>query len=591
MNYQQASEVRGRGLLGNITDNLVSGQSIGKSFGRGISDTFKAKSIGVKEKFDPIRLAKKMTGNLGGALVGRLLGRKKEDMQHFLGGQYGSKSESTDGFGNVSTAFFSTVTGLRKLESGDSVTDVASKLFAFMEKTREDKKRSYELSKNFEEESLVEDELNHKKLIKAIEDTKKIPEEKKPEEKKPEEKKKSEPEKKRPEKTETKGKEEVKKEEPKKGEPTKPSENKPAAQTKPVETTPSKPVETAKPAIKTKPPETTTPVSPAAPATTGISTAVKIGAGVAAGGIGLSAAAKLSLKAEQGVKSTEDALQPNNDPKRVQKGEFSDPSIPKVGAATPDVSKSTSYGLFGINNIRSKGKDGKPIPGTSTMDAFIKDNPQLNLPDPGSNLEPEVTKKFNQAWWQVSKQDPKGMLKSQLDFYKNKFENPAIESLNKAGISKEIANNPGVQVYMVDRKIAYGSALLDKAMNYAKDAKTPKEFIRLISEFDDTHLRLKNSEGKNIGIYGDKTSDEKYKEIEHGLHNRIQTRTAAALEHVNDVGSNLNQSSVQNKDIKQQAGTTVMINKTQNTIIKSGSHQQPQVITPPTNPDKPMMME
>jgi hypothetical protein len=586
MNYQQASEVRGRGLLGNITDNLVSGQSIGKSFGRGISDTFKAKSIGVKEKFDPIRLAKKMTGNLGGALVGRLLGRKKEDMQHFLGGQYGSKSESTDGFGNVSTAFFSTVTGLRKLESGDSVTDVASKLFAFMEKTREDKKRSYELSKNFEEESLVEDELNHKKLIKAIEDTKKIPEEKKPEEKK-----KSEPEKKGPEKTETKGKEEPKKGEPAKGEPKK---GEPSKTTEPTKPPPEKaPVQTAKPTIQTKPPPTTTPVTPAAPAaaSAGVSTAAKVGVAAAAGGVALSAAAKLSLKAEQGVKSGEDALKPNNDAKRVQKGEFSDTTIPKVGAATPDVSNSTSYGLFGINNIRTNGTDGKPIPGTSTIDSFVKDNPQLNLPYPGSNVEPAATKRFNEAWWKVSKEHPQEMLEAQMTFYKNKFEQPAIESLTKSGIGKDISENPGVQVYMVDRRIAYGKALLKAALDYAKKARTPEEFIRLISEFDDSHLRVKDAKGKNIGIYGDLTTDEKYKELEKGLHNRIKTRTASALEHINDTGANLNQSSVVNKDIKQQAGTTLMINKTQNTIIQSGYKQQSQVITPPTNPDKPMIME
>ena len=333
---------------------------------------------------------------------------------------------------------------------------------------------------------------------------------------------------------------------------------------------------------------------------------MKVGIGAVAAGATLSAAAKLSLKAEQGVSSAEDALQPNNDDKRVKKGEFLDKSIPKVGAATPDVSNSTSYGLFGINNIRSKGKDGKPIAGTSTLDAFVKDNPQLNLPDPGSNLQPEITKKFNLAWWQISKQNPKQMLEAQLNFYKNKFEKPAIESLNKGGISKEIANNPGVQVYMVDRRIAYGTALLDSAIDYAKSAKTPEEFIQLISKFDGSHLRLKDSQGKNIGIYGDKTSDEKYKELEVGLHNRIKTRTASALSHVKDdttsvttilnqidrnTGVNLNQSSVQNNNMKQSESNTVLIDNTQTTIISKGKGKAPPVITQGNTPDAPMFQQ
>jgi hypothetical protein len=542
----------------------------------------------------------------------------------------GIKKPTVGKVGSVDTAFYTKVSAGQhpRLKKGDTLADIPAKLFNLIKRNQDDKRLFFEIYRDIDRPVEIRDEkIRHDEIIQALNARRKRTEELE---------KSTQESKQNYEKSKAEADKVIKEAKEKAAKSTETVPTPPAdASKKPVGTTtvPAKPATPAgtttvptKPAgtpasssttpavstkpntatkqetVTTKPPPSTKPVEPVAPATTpstatqttpstSISTATKAGAALAAGGIGLSAAAKLSLKAEQGVKSSEDALQPNNDPKRVQKGEFSDPSIPKVGAATPDVSNSTSYGLFGINNIRSKGKDGKPIPGTSTMDAFIKDNPQLNLPDPGSNLEPEATKKFNQVWWQVSKQDPKGMLKSQLDFYKNKFENPAIESLNKAGISKEIANNPGVQVYMVDRRIAYGSALLDKATNYAKDAKTPEEFIRLISEFDDTHLRLKDGEGKNIGIYGDKTSDEKYKELEKGLHNRIKTRTASALEHVNDVGSNLNQSSIQNKDNKVGQSSTIIMDNTQTNMIGDGTKKTTQSFVQPTAPDLPMYQQ
>ena len=82
--YQQAANTRKRGLVGSITDRLVAGQGIGGAIGSGISETFKAKSTGIKEKFDPLNIAKMLTGNLGMALVGKITGRKSEDMEYFL---------------------------------------------------------------------------------------------------------------------------------------------------------------------------------------------------------------------------------------------------------------------------------------------------------------------------------------------------------------------------------------------------------------------------------------------------------------------------------------------------------------------------
>jgi hypothetical protein len=81
--YQAAAQTRERGFLGNITDSLVSGNgSITGSIGRGISNTFKAKVTGLKEKFDPLNIAKKLTGNVGAAILGRATGRRKRGKEY-----------------------------------------------------------------------------------------------------------------------------------------------------------------------------------------------------------------------------------------------------------------------------------------------------------------------------------------------------------------------------------------------------------------------------------------------------------------------------------------------------------------------------
>jgi predicted chitinase len=85
MEYGKAEGIRKKGLAGLITNNLVEGQGIGSSFGSAISDRTKATFTGIQEKFDPLNIAKKLTGgsNLAPALLGRLMGRKQSTIEHF----------------------------------------------------------------------------------------------------------------------------------------------------------------------------------------------------------------------------------------------------------------------------------------------------------------------------------------------------------------------------------------------------------------------------------------------------------------------------------------------------------------------------
>jgi hypothetical protein len=174
--YERAAQVRERGLLGNITDNLVSGEgSIAGGIGRGISDTFKAKVTGVKEKFDPLNIAKKMTGGVGAGIVGRMMGRSKEDIGYFankgkggglLGKAFGAMKPK-DKLGGVDTAFYSNISdGSRDgLKKNDSLANVGAKLYNVMKTSYDIKTLERELDKNFSKERAAEDRRRHEEFI------------------------------------------------------------------------------------------------------------------------------------------------------------------------------------------------------------------------------------------------------------------------------------------------------------------------------------------------------------------------------------------------------------------------------------------
>jgi len=172
--YESAEQLRKRGLFGNITDNIIAGNSVRGSFKKGISDTFKAKLTGLKERLDPINVAKSLTGNLGSTVVGSLLNRSPEDMAYFAGKNLPKRERGK--LGKVNTAFYTTVVKGEKIRKGESLTDVAAKLFAFMKKVNVEKTIQHELEKDFEEEQHEKDKRKHDELIKVIRESKKIPE-------------------------------------------------------------------------------------------------------------------------------------------------------------------------------------------------------------------------------------------------------------------------------------------------------------------------------------------------------------------------------------------------------------------------------
>jgi len=225
--YKKATKLRERGVLGNITDNLIAGNSVGGSIKSGISDTFKAKMTGLKEKFDPISIAKTISGNLGAAVVGKLTSRSAGDISHFTGIK--SSKGDDNKVGSVDTAFYTTVAKGNRLRRGDSISDVVTKMFSFVKTSREEEIKQYELNKDFDKTKHEKDKERHEQLLEAIEESKsrEIPE-----------------------------KMEKPKEEPRKSETTTPTE--------PPKPSTAKPVEAPKPTVKptVKPVEAEAPIAP-----------------------------------------------------------------------------------------------------------------------------------------------------------------------------------------------------------------------------------------------------------------------------------------------------------------------------------------
>ena len=176
--YQSAAQTRKRGLLGNITDNLILGNSsIAGGIGRGISDTFNAKVARIKEKFDPLNIARKLTGNVGAAVIGRAGGRNREDIENFAGRTPRNRNPRAQQYtrfgpdlGELSKALYTKVSEgqIPKLQSGDSISNVLAKIYnLFLISNKADSDARYDdEQKKIEENELKEKQ--HKEILKAL---------------------------------------------------------------------------------------------------------------------------------------------------------------------------------------------------------------------------------------------------------------------------------------------------------------------------------------------------------------------------------------------------------------------------------------
>ena len=162
MDYRVASNIRGKSLSSLITDRISSGGSVGSSIKGAISDKLKAKGTGIKEKFDPMNIARAMTGGgkLAPAILGRITGRSQSDINYFAGDKKKSSSYTRmPSVGQVPSEGF-----------GGSAVEVLNKMLSFMQKNREDDLKRKQISMSFEEERQSEEQRRHEKFLKVLKD-------------------------------------------------------------------------------------------------------------------------------------------------------------------------------------------------------------------------------------------------------------------------------------------------------------------------------------------------------------------------------------------------------------------------------------
>jgi hypothetical protein len=153
MTYQQAERLRNKSF-GSLLGEQEGG--LGESLRKTLSIKGKARMTGIKEKFDPLNIAKFLTGgsNFAPAALGKLFGRSKEDIARFSG----SKLKDVGG----------TATKIDTLESENQTLDMLMKIYEFMQKSYEDKITQRQLENSYAEENQMEKERRHKELIAAI---------------------------------------------------------------------------------------------------------------------------------------------------------------------------------------------------------------------------------------------------------------------------------------------------------------------------------------------------------------------------------------------------------------------------------------
>jgi hypothetical protein len=173
MSYQQGRRIRNTGLKELITQNIVSGQGVGKAIRSSISQSFRAKVTGIKEKFDPLNIAKALTGNLGAAVLGRVLGRSDKDIQYFAGGRRGNYAGNVTQDSDLSAIQPALYTKVaegqnQRMKKGEGVASVLGKLYNLMKLNYTEEEKRRELDINFKYKQEQQKEKWHKELLEAI---------------------------------------------------------------------------------------------------------------------------------------------------------------------------------------------------------------------------------------------------------------------------------------------------------------------------------------------------------------------------------------------------------------------------------------
>lgn len=164
MDRKEAKGIRGKKFSELMTEKLLGDQGVGEAFKKTLSEKSKARMMGIKETFDPLNIAKVLTGNskLVPAIIAKMTGRSPEDVDYFIGrGKNKAKGKRlADGELNIHKKF--------ELPTDDSATQVLGLIYRMMLRVRDEE---IKLSEESHAEQLKErdfEDTRNKELIKAL---------------------------------------------------------------------------------------------------------------------------------------------------------------------------------------------------------------------------------------------------------------------------------------------------------------------------------------------------------------------------------------------------------------------------------------
>jgi hypothetical protein len=157
MDYQKAKDIRGKRFSELMTDKLVAGEGIGSSLVKTLSERSKARSVGLKQKFDPLNIAKILTGGsrLGPAILGKITGASQERMSFFAGDPKKKKLEALNS--SVANPQFVKM-----------ASESLGNIYDLLKKDMENKKLQQDQLQSKEEEQESEEDKRNQELIKAL---------------------------------------------------------------------------------------------------------------------------------------------------------------------------------------------------------------------------------------------------------------------------------------------------------------------------------------------------------------------------------------------------------------------------------------
>ena len=134
MDYDKAEQIRKKSF-GSLLGEQEGG--LGASLKSAISQKTQARMTGIKEKFDPMNIARAVGGKTGASIYGKVFGRDQKSMERFADVRK-KRISATDDIGKA---------------SGDSSpADVLGLIYRMMLRNAEDDKLQNELKQNKKEE-------------------------------------------------------------------------------------------------------------------------------------------------------------------------------------------------------------------------------------------------------------------------------------------------------------------------------------------------------------------------------------------------------------------------------------------------------